>query len=231
MNNLEVANLVKDMFVDVEPDSLTEQLYISGNQPWHSIAKMNQTRRGLFMEDFCSNLLYKHNIKHTRQVNKNKTCNCCKSWQRYIVDFEFENGITVELKSSLYTCGYGSKKLRKNSRTQFPNPELVFQNIKVCSETPYSYIWLVALPPNKFEINSWLIPYEDWCRFATDQETKSNNFLKYKGLSVVNKNGNTVSGLIWRGDTPDWLVSYEGIEDNLNDLQAISGQNGHIGQG
>ena len=230
MNNLEVANLVKDMFVDIEPDSLTEQLYINGNQPWHSIAKMNQTRRGQFMEDFCSDLLSKHTIKHTRQSNKNKTCNCCKFRQKYVIDFEFENGITIELKTSLYSLL--SKKSRAlNPGTKFSNADLQFQNVRICSEMPYSYVWLVALPPDKFEINSWLIPYEDWYGFATGQERKSNNFLKYKGLRVVNQNGNKTSSLSWRGDTPDWLVPYEGIENNLNDLQALSGQNGHNGQG
>lgn len=225
---LEYAKMITENFIDPETESLTEQLYMHGNQPWKEIAKFSQTKRGAIMENIASFMLKSNNIEHTTQVHCPKNCDCCKFRQKYIVDFQLKNNVNIELKTCIYSCLF--KKNRGNLRTKFQNPDLQFQNVRICSQNPYSYIWLMTLPHDSHEIKSWLVPYKDWHMFATTQERKSNNYLKYKGLRVVNNNGNTISSLSWRKETPDWLAPYEGLENNLAYLSRLYGQNGQIGQ-
>ena len=227
-NTPEYAKMITENFIDPETESLTEQLYMHGNQPWKEIAKFSQTKRGAIMENIASFMLKSKNIEHTTQVHCPKNCDCCKFRQRYVVDFQLKNNVNIELKTSIYSCL--AKKNRGKLRTRFQNPDLQFQNMRICSQNPYSYFWFMALSHDSHEIKSWLVPYKDWYMFAKTQERGDNKRLKYKGFHVLENNVNTISNVHWRGNTPDWLAPYEGLENNLAYLSRLYGQNGQIGQ-
>jgi len=223
INTPEYAKMITEKFIDPETESLTEQLYMNGNQAWKEIAKFNQNKRGKVMEDIASFMLKSNNIKHKTQVRcPQNDCDCCKGVTRYDIDFQLKNKVNIELKTSLYSVVYKQ------------NPDLAFKKMKICSQSPYSYFWFMAFSYDSHEIKSWLVPYKDLHMFATTQERINNSHgraNKYKGLRVSGRHENRMSAeLTWKNETPDWLVPYEGLENNLAYLSRLYGQNGQIGR-